>query len=99
MARVTQEDVEKIGKLAQLELSPEEKEKFTPQLDAFLAYAERIDSLDTEGVEPTSHALLRADAFRADEQTPCLPPDEVLRLAPGESAKDDGLIKVPKVIP
>ncbi len=105
MARITQKDVENIAALAHLELTVEEKQKFATQLEAILAYAEGIDTLDTDGVEPTSHALLRDDAFREDEETPCLPQDEVLRLAPSSSkqpakpAKNDGLIKVPRVIP
>lgn len=105
MAKITQKDVENIAALAHLELSAEEKHKFATQLEAILAYAEGIDALDTEGVEPTSHALLRDDAFREDEQRPCLPQDEVLRIAPNsskptaETANKDGLIKVPRVIP
>ena len=99
MPKVTQKDVEKIANLVHLELSDEEKKTFAAQLDEILAYAERIDSLDTEGVEPTSHVLLRDDAFRADEEKPCLTSDEVLDLSPGETKKGDGLIRVPKVIP
>lgn len=99
MPKVTQKDVEKIAALAHLELSAEEKQKFAAQLDEILAYAERIDSLDTEGVEPTSHALLRDDAFREDEERPCLASDDVLDLSPGQSNKTDGLIRVPKIIP
>lgn len=102
MAKITRKDVENIAALAHLELTEAEKQKFTTQLEAILAYAERIDALDTEGVEPTSHALLADDVFRDDEEKPCLPQDEVLGLAPNSSkqtAKNDGLIKVPKVIP
>ncbi|HEX9724841.1 MAG TPA: Asp-tRNA(Asn)/Glu-tRNA(Gln) amidotransferase subunit GatC [Vicinamibacteria bacterium] len=99
MPKVTKRDVEKIADLAHLELSEEEKEKFAAQLDEILAYAKRIDSLGTEGVEPTSHALLRDDAFREDEERPSLTRDEVLDLSPGKTNKGDGLIRVPKVIP
>lgn len=99
MPKVTQKDVEKIAELAHLELSDEEKKTFASQLDEILGYAERIDALDTEGVEPTSHALLRDDAFREDEEKPSLPSDEVLDTSPGKNDKRDGLIRVPKVIP
>ena len=99
MPKVTREDVEKIAQLANLELSEDEKTRFTTQLGQILAYAERIDSLDTEAVEPTSHALLRDDAFREDEERPSLSSDEVLGLSPGKTQKSDGLIRVPKVIP
>ena len=101
MARITQKDVENIAALAHLELTVEEKQKFAKQLGSILAYAEGIEALETDGVEPTSHVLLRDDAFREDEETPCLPQDEVLRIAPDsskETAKKDGLVKVPRVI-
>jgi len=99
MPKVTQKDVEKIADLAYLELSDEEKKTFAAQLDEILAYAERIDALETAGVEPTSHVLLRDDAFREDEERPSLSSDDVLDTSPGETKKSDGLIRVPKVIP
>ena len=105
MTKIKREDVENIAALAHLELTESEKKKFGTQLEAILSYAHGIDRLDTEGVEPTSHALLREDAFREDEETPCLPQDEVLRIAPksskhtGKPKKNDGLVKVPRVLP
>ena len=102
MARITRKDVEEIAALAHLELSAAEKEKFAGQLEAILGYAQRIDELETQGVEPTSHALLAEDAFREDVERPCLPQQEVLHLSPDssrEATKKDGLVKVPKVIP
>jgi aspartyl-tRNA(Asn)/glutamyl-tRNA(Gln) amidotransferase subunit C len=99
MPKVTQKDVERVAKLAHLELSAEEKQAFADQLDEILTYADRIDSLDTEGVEATSHALLRDDAFREDEERPGLAREQVLRLSPSESNKGNGLIRVPKVLP
>lgn len=96
MGKVTEADVEKIARLSQLLITDEERKKFARQLDQILAYAEGIQALDTEGVEPTSHALLRADAFREDEERESLPPEEALNLAPEEG---EGLFKVPKVIP
>ena len=99
MSKVTQKEVERIAKLAHLDLADEEKKKFAAQLDEILEYAERIESLDTEGVEPTSHALLRGDAFREDEERSSLSRADVLELSPGEKNESDGLIRVPKVIP
>jgi aspartyl-tRNA(Asn)/glutamyl-tRNA(Gln) amidotransferase subunit C len=96
MAKVSEEDVEKIAELAHLKISSREKQQFTAQLDEILAYAERIQSIDTEGVEPTSHALARGNVFREDVETACLPRDAVLEMAPENG---EGLIKVPKVIP
>ncbi|MFQ5792784.1 MAG: Asp-tRNA(Asn)/Glu-tRNA(Gln) amidotransferase subunit GatC [Acidobacteriota bacterium] len=96
MKRITETDVDKLAKLAHLSLSDEEKENLAGELDKILAYAERIQSLGTEGVEPTSHALLRTDAFRKDDPRRGLPRQDVLGQAPDDG---HGLFKVPKVIP
>lgn len=50
-------DVEHVAKLARLNLTDEEKETFTEQLNAILQYAEKLNELDTEGVAPTTHVL------------------------------------------
>lgn len=96
-----EEQVRKLAELAHLTLTDEERASFTGQLDEILGYAERIQALDTEGVAPTSHALLEAglegaNAFREDEPKPSLDRDRVLEGAPDAAA---GLFKVPKVLP
>jgi aspartyl-tRNA(Asn)/glutamyl-tRNA(Gln) amidotransferase subunit C len=94
MPRVTTETVEHVAALACLSLTPEEKESFARQLDQVLAYAESIQSLDLDGVEPMSHAIATG-ALREDEPGPCLPRDRVLPAAPDA---DEGLFRVPRVI-
>jgi aspartyl-tRNA(Asn)/glutamyl-tRNA(Gln) amidotransferase subunit C len=103
MARVDRDQVRKLGELAHLSLSDEECERFTTELERILAYAESIQALDTEGVEPTSHALLEKgpegaplDGLREDEPRPGLDRKSVLEAAPDDG---DGLFKVPKVLP
>ncbi len=51
--RVTLEDVEKIARLARLELTDEEKALYRLQMDEMLDYVDQLKTLDTEGVEPT----------------------------------------------
>jgi aspartyl-tRNA(Asn)/glutamyl-tRNA(Gln) amidotransferase subunit C len=92
---ITEGDVEKVAWLAHLRLTEDEKRGLARQLDEILRYAERIQSVDTEGVEPTSHALLRDEALRDDLEGDCLPPDDALAAAPEVEA---GLFTVPKVI-
>jgi aspartyl-tRNA(Asn)/glutamyl-tRNA(Gln) amidotransferase subunit C len=94
-------DVAKLAELAQLSLSEAECESFSHELDQILSYSERIQALDTEGVTPTSHALLESglegsSALRDDEPRENLSTDRVLEEAPDAS---DGLFKVPKVLP
>lgn len=54
---IQMKDVEHVAKLARLELSDDEKEKLTEQLNAILHYAEKLSELDTDQVEPTSHVM------------------------------------------
>ncbi|WP_426451480.1 Asp-tRNA(Asn)/Glu-tRNA(Gln) amidotransferase subunit GatC [Paenibacillus sp. S-38] len=92
---VTIKDVEHVAGLARLALSEEEKERFTEQLNAILKYAEQLNELDTDGVEPTSHAMPLVNVLREDERRDSLPIEKVLLNAPDE---EDGQIKVPAVL-
>ncbi|WP_322907797.1 Asp-tRNA(Asn)/Glu-tRNA(Gln) amidotransferase subunit GatC [Paenibacillus campi] len=88
-------DVEHVAKLARLDLSAEEKETFTAQLSAILKYAEKLNELDTDNVEPTTHVLHVSNVMRDDEVKESLPIEKVLRNAPDD---EDGQFKVPAVL-
>lgn len=88
-------DVEHVAKLARLELSEQDKEKFTGQLNSILKFAEKLNELDTENVEPTSHVLDIKNVVRQDEVKASLPREEALRNAPSQ---EDGHFKVPPII-
>ena len=88
-------DVEHIAHLARLRLSQEEKEKFGAQLSSILTYVEKLNELDTSGVEPTSHVLAMANVLREDALRPSLPTDEALLNAPDRT---DDFYRVPKII-
>jgi aspartyl-tRNA(Asn)/glutamyl-tRNA(Gln) amidotransferase subunit C len=92
---ISVKDVEHVAALARLSLSEQEKEQFTEQLNAILKYAEQLDKLDTEGVEPTSHAMPLVNVMREDEARPSYPIEKVLQNAPDE---EDGQFKVPAVL-
>ena len=94
--RFSRADVERVARLARLELSAEEKDLFARQLAGILAYAEQIQRIPTEGIEPTSHAG-DAATLRDDELQPCLPRDASLAAAPDGDAVA-GLFKVPRVL-
>jgi aspartyl-tRNA(Asn)/glutamyl-tRNA(Gln) amidotransferase subunit C len=94
--RFTGGDVERVARLARLELNAEEKELFARQLAGILEYAEQIQRIPTDGVEPTSHAG-DAATLRDDEVRPSLAREASLAAAPdGDLAA--GLFKVPRVI-
>lgn len=88
-------DVEKVARLARLELSEEEKITFGDQLEQILTYMEQLNRLDTAGVEPTSHAIPIQNAFREDETRPSFPQEEVLSISPDQ---ENGHFKVPRII-
>jgi aspartyl-tRNA(Asn)/glutamyl-tRNA(Gln) amidotransferase subunit C len=88
-------DIEKVARLARLELSEEEKVTFGDQLEQILNYMEQLNRIDTTGVEPTSHAIPIYNVFREDEVKHFLSQEEVLSIAPDE---EDGHFKVPRII-
>jgi aspartyl-tRNA(Asn)/glutamyl-tRNA(Gln) amidotransferase subunit C len=92
---ISLKDVEHVAKLARLELNDEEKQVFTEQLNNILKYAEQLNSLDTEGIEPTSHAMPLVNVMREDNKHISLPLDEVFLNAPEE---EEGQFKVPAVL-
>lgn len=92
---ITIKEVEYIARLANLEFSPEEKERFTHQLSQIIDYMGKLQQLDTEGVEPTSHIIPVSNVFREDRVRPSLPREESIKNAPD---KGEGFVKVPKFL-
>lgn len=92
---ITVKDVEHVANLARLDLSDAEKEQLTGQLNAILEYAGKLNELDTNGIEPTSHVLPLYNVMREDEVKPSLPAEKALLNAPEE---EDGHFKVPAVL-
>ena len=93
--KITRAEVEHVARLARLELSTEEAEMFTGQMDAILAYVEKLTELDTASIIPTSHAVPMENAFRNDEVRPSIGVDNALANAPD---RVEGFFRVPKVI-
>lgn len=93
--KITKEEVEHVAKLARLALSGEEIEAFTGQMDAILAYVDKLKELNTEGVVPTSHAVPMENAFREDEARLSMGVENALANAPDRAAD---FFRVPKVI-
>ncbi|MCA9873545.1 MAG: Asp-tRNA(Asn)/Glu-tRNA(Gln) amidotransferase subunit GatC [Anaerolineales bacterium] len=89
---LTLQDVEKIAHLARLELTPAEKAQYLEQLSAILEYAEMLNELDLDGIEPTAHAVAQQNILRADIAAPSLPIEDVLFNAP-QQAQNQFLIQ------
>ncbi len=95
MAKITIQEVEHVANLARLTFDEEQKEKLAEQLAEILDYIEQLNELDTEKVEPTSHAIPVKNVVRPDVVAPSLTQDEALANAPSNV---DGLFEVPKII-
>jgi aspartyl-tRNA(Asn)/glutamyl-tRNA(Gln) amidotransferase subunit C len=89
---IDREQVLHVARLARLALSDEEIERMSGELPAILEHVERMNELDLDGVEPTSHVVALENVLRADEPRPSWDRDRVLEGAPDPS---DGAFRVP----
>lgn len=94
-ARITQEAVAKVARLARLDVTPDELLRMTAQLDGMLEHFADIDALDLSAVVPMTQPYPLVNVLRADVIQPCLDRAEVLAAAP---AADDGRFRVPPII-
>lgn len=93
--KISEKEVEHIARLSRLELEPEEKPKMAEQLGKILDYMAKLNELDTEGTEPTSHVLPIQNVFREDEVTGRFAVADLMANAP---KKDKGHYQVPKIL-
>ena len=91
---ISLEDTQHVAKLARLELSEEEKENYTKQLSSILSYVEKLNEVDTTGIEPMAHSVKISNVMREDVVVQDFTRDEMLKNAPCE---EDGFFKVPKI--
>lgn len=94
---LTKQEIEHVAKLARLELTEEEINKYGEQLSAVLSYIDQLSEVDTAGVEPTAQVTGLENVWREDEvevwdetQT-----RNALELAP---ELEDGQIKVKRIL-
>jgi aspartyl-tRNA(Asn)/glutamyl-tRNA(Gln) amidotransferase subunit C len=95
MSRIRPEEVREIATLARLDLSEQEIERMTTDLDAILGYVAALKDLDTSAVEPMTHAVPFDCPERSDQVGTSLPVDEALRNAPRREAS---FFQVPRII-
>ena len=93
--KISRTEVEHVARLARLALQEDELDTMTGQMDAILGYVEKLNELDTDGIEPTAHAVPMENAFRADTVTGSIGIERALQNAP---ERDGSCFKVPKVI-
>ena len=84
-----------IATLARITLDEGEVEPFTRQFVRIIDYFDKLNQLDTEGVEPLTHAVELSNVLADDQISPSLTPDQALANA---SDRDSSFFKVPKVL-
>ncbi len=84
-------NVEYVAKLARLDLSAEEVERFQGQLGKILEYIAKLGDLDVSGIEETAHANPVFDVMREDVARPSLDVEEALLNAPAR-VRDEFLV-------
>ncbi len=95
MTRISKEEVKHVANLARLAITDDETEKLQKQLDSIITFAEQLNELDTENIEPTTHVLHMKNVLREDKASKGLPREEVLKNAPDQQ---DGQIRVPGIM-
>ena len=90
---ISDETIEYVGILAKLELSGEEKEAAKKDMASMLDYIDKLNELDTDGVEPMSHVFPVQNVFREDVVTNGDESEKTLKNAPGEK---DNMFMVPR---
>lgn len=92
---VSKEDVKHIAVLSRLTVPEGELDKFTEQFNQILNYADKMQKLDTKGIEPTASILPVSNVFREDVALPGVSHEDALKNAP---AVHNGGFKVPRVL-
>ncbi|MGE0823657.1 MAG: Asp-tRNA(Asn)/Glu-tRNA(Gln) amidotransferase subunit GatC [Candidatus Binatia bacterium] len=95
MPQITKKDVVQIAFLARLSLSEKEQENMVEHFLQILTYAEKLNDLTTDEIEPATHALSSMPILREDIIMNSPRPEELLKSAPTCEAN---FFKVPKVI-
>lgn len=92
---ISKEEIIHIAKLASLNLSEEEIEKYTKDMQEILEFANTVNNVSTDDVNETIGANGLYNVFRKDEIKQIIEKEELLKNAPSQ---DEGMFRIPKVI-
>src|ERR671915_449012 len=91
-AMLDRDQVLRVARLARLRLTDDEVDRLAAELPKILEHIEKMEELDLEGVEPTSHVVDVTNVLREDVPRPSLPRERALQGAPDVA---DGGFRVP----
>jgi len=93
--KITHNEVMHVASLARLDLHENDVEMFAEQIGKILEHVDTLDNVNTDGVEPATHAIPLSNVFRNDDQKEDANREAVLSNAPEQ---EDGAFIVPKII-
>ncbi len=92
---ISKEEIIHIAKLASLNLTEEEIERYAQDMTDILEFAEVVNNLNTDEIKETVGINGEYNVFRKDEVKQTISKEELLKNAPSQ---DDGMFRIPKVI-
>lgn len=95
MPDVSREVVEHVATLARLDLSDEEVERLQKEMGRILEHADKLQEVNTDDIQGTSHVIPMTNVYREDEVGQSLTPEEVVANAP-DAAEE--FFKVPRIV-
>ena len=87
--------IDKLAHLSRLEFKEGEKHEIRKELEQMIGFIDKLNELDTKGVEPLLHMSDNVNVFRSDNVKGEMQREDVFKNAP---LHDDQFFKVPKVI-
>jgi aspartyl-tRNA(Asn)/glutamyl-tRNA(Gln) amidotransferase subunit C len=93
--KIIRQDAAHVAELARLRFTEAELDAMTAQLNSILESFDKLQTVDTTGIAPSTHAVEMSNAFRDDAVLPSLAPEAVLANAPDS---EEGCFKVPRII-
>lgn len=97
MSKLSDDDVRYVARLSKFKLTDKESTTFKQELEAILGYVEKLQSVNTDGIEPTAQVTGLTNVMRKDVvASDLVSQEELLKNAPGKDA--DGHIKVKRVL-
>ena len=91
----SKDTIEKVAKLALLDLSEEDKAVYSKQLGDILSHFEKLNDLDTSNIEPTTHAVDLKNVYREDIPRESLSNEDALK---NTQYKKNGYFKAPRIL-
>lgn len=93
--KITTDKIEHVANLARLNLTPQEKEKFTSEMDDIISYMDKLNELDTSNIKPKEHVIPIKNVFRQDKIYESFDREKILKNVPSQ---ESGCFKVPKIV-